>query len=75
MTQATTVAHPLAHLTQPQRRTMLACLSLLDRFAGEGICMGREDADDPAMVLLDLAEAFGNEGWPELLGQLREPAT
>lgn len=64
-----------AGLTAPQRQALLACLELLDRFAGEGICMGDQDADDPALALLGLSEAFGDEEWPALFDRLRAEAT
>ena len=59
------------------RATLLAladCVDLLGRFAGDGIAMGPEDKDDPAILLLDLSDAMGLNDFEDCAAALRARA-
>jgi hypothetical protein len=47
-------------------------LKLLDRFWGEGICMGPDRDDDPAEILSDISDILELDDWTEVPATVRD---
>jgi hypothetical protein len=61
-------ARAIAARLKPQDRRDLGsavemALRLLKDFAGEGLCMGPREDQDPAFVMLDISAAIGVDDW------------
>lgn len=61
-------------MTDVQRREVAGAVADLlrfcDKMAGEGICAGNEDRDDPAKVLCDIVTSLDLDDWtiiPEIV--------